>query len=318
MRETSMIDRRGFLALTAAAAASPLAAQAAAQPFFTRHKLPVGIQMYSLGDLPRTDLAGTLKQLSTIGYKTVELAGYLGKTPAQLRTAFDAAGIACPSAHVGLRAGTAEEPNLLGDLGKLAADLHVIGATDVVCPSFPTPEDLASKLPAGAAGMGPAAAMMTEDHWKRLAAQLNGVAAKLKAGGFRFGYHNHNAEFAPVGGRTGWDVLIAETDPKLVFFELDIGWAASAGFDPAKVFAKNPRRYRSAHLKDIKASTQPNFNNRMDPTEVGSGKLNWAQILPAAYKAGVRNFFVEQEPPFEFPRLVSAQKCYAYLSTLKA
>ncbi|MDB5453308.1 MAG: hypothetical protein JWO33_1886 [Caulobacteraceae bacterium] len=319
MRDTTAIDRRSLLALMAAAAAGGPAAAAAAQPFFARHKLPVGIQVYSLGELPRTDLDGTMKQVAAIGYRTVELAGYLGKSPAQLRAAFDAAGLACSSAHVGMRAGTAEEPGLFGDLGKLAADMHVLGVKTVIAPSFNAPADIV--IPAnepGARGLARVARAMTEDHWKRLAADLNGIGRKLKASGLGFGYHNHNVEFVPVGNRTGLGVMIAETEPAAVSFELDIGWAAAAGQDPAALFARNPGRYRAAHLKDIKPSTVANLELKMDPTEVGSGKLDWGKILPAAYKAGVRNFFVEQEAPFAFPRLVSAAKCYSYLSTLKA
>jgi sugar phosphate isomerase/epimerase len=312
MTQTS---RRLFLqSLVAASAAGPLAAHAAPvskDSFFGRHALPVGIQLYSLGDLPRTDLAGTLKQISGIGYKSVELAGYLGKTPAQLRAAFDAAGLTCSSAHVGIRAGTAEEPGLLGDIGKLAADIHTIGATDVIAPSFNAPAGLAG-------GMAGAAAVMTEDHWKQIAAQLNGFGDQLRKAGLGFGYHNHNPEFTPVGKRTGYDILIAETDPNLVKLELDIGWAAAGGVDPVALFGKHPGRFRLAHIKDIKASTQRNYNLKMDPTEVGSGILDWDRILPAAHKAGVRKFFVEQEPPFAFTRLESAAKCYGYLSTLKA
>jgi len=312
----TQLSRRFFLqSLAVATAAGPLAAHAAPvskDSFFGRHTLPVGIQMYSLGDLPRTDLAGTLKQLNEIGYRSVELAGYLGKTPAQLRSAFDAAGVACTSAHVGIRAGTAEEPGLLGDIGKLAADMHTIGAGDVIAPSFATPVGVS------ASGMAAAAAAMTEDHWKQIAAQLNGFGDKLRKQGLGFGYHNHNPEFTPVGKRTGYDILIAETDPNLVKLELDIGWAAAAGANPEDLFARHPGRFRLAHIKDIKASTQPNYNLKMDPTEVGSGSLHWEQILAAAYKAGVRKFFVEQEPPFNFPRIEAAAKCYGYLSTLKA
>lgn len=318
MRDLTAVDRRSLLALMGAAAVSGPAA-AAAQPFFARHKLPVGIQMYSLGDLTRTDLDGTLKQISTIGYKTVELAGYLGKTPAQLRASFDRAGIACPSAHVGMRVGTADEPGVLGDIDKIAADMHVLGVKTVIAPSFAAPTDIViPNNAAGALGLARIVQAMTEDHWKRLGAQLTAVGAKLKPHGLGFGYHNHNVEFVRVGNRTGLDIMLAETDPALVSFELDIGWAGAAGADPAAVFNKNPGRYRAAHLKDIKASTVANFEFKMDPTEVGAGKLDWAKIMPAAYKAGVRNFFVEQEAPFEFPRLVSAAKCYSYLSTLKA
>jgi sugar phosphate isomerase/epimerase len=310
MRDTDRIDRRSLLLLMGAAAVGG-PASAAVQPFFAGHKLPIGIQLYSLGDLPRTDLAGTLKQIAGMGYKTVELAGYLGKTPAQLRAAFDAVGLTCSSAHVGIRAGTAEEPGLLGDLGKLAADIHTIGATDVIAPSFNAPAGVKG-------GMADAAAAMTEDHWKQLAAQLNGFGAQMKKNGLGFGYHNHSPEFTPVGRRTGFDILVAETDPALVRFELDIGWAAAAGIDPIALFAKHSGRYGLAHVKDVKASTQANFNLKMDPTEVGSGKLVWAKILPAAYKAGVRKFFVEQEPPFAESRMISAAKNISYLTALKA
>lgn len=315
----SQPSRRHFIQglCAAGAAASPLAGCASMSngTFFGRHRLPVGIQLYTLGELTRTDLEGTLRQVAAIGYKTVETAGYIGRTPQQLRAAFDAAGLSCTSAHVGLRAGTPEEPGLLGDIDRLADHMKILGATDVVAPSMAAPADIAAR---GITGMARVAAAMTESHWQRMGADLNAIGAKLKAHGLGFGYHNHNPEFVRVGDRTGWDILIGSTDPKLVTFELDIGWAASAGQDPVEVFARHAGRYRLAHVKDVKASTQANVESRMDPTEVGSGRLDWAKILPAAHRAGVRKFFVEQEPPFAFPRLESAAKGYSFLSTLKA
>ena len=316
-----LTSRRLFLqGACAVGATSPmLAAVANAKPqaFFSAHKLPIGIQLYTLGDLTTKDLDGALKQVSTIGYNTVEMAGYIGKTPKQLRAAFDAAKLACTSAHVGIRAGTPEEPGLLGDLDKLAADMHVVGATDVIAPALSPPSDITPPV-AGAAGLAKVAGMMTESHWKQLAAQLNSIGGKMKKNGLGFGYHNHNVEFVKVGERTAFDILMKETDPTLVAFELDIGWAAAAGLDPVELFNKHPGRFRLAHMKDLKASTTANFEFKIDPTEVGAGKLDWAKILPAAYKAGVRKFFVEQEAPFAFPRLESAAKCYTFLSTLKA
>ncbi|MBI1361126.1 MAG: TIM barrel protein [Alphaproteobacteria bacterium] len=287
--------------------------------FFASRGLPIGIQLYTLGDLIRTDLDGTLKKTAEIGYKTVEMAGYAGKTPAQLKTSFDAAGLSCTSAHVPIRVGTTEEPGLLGDLNKLADDMHTVGAKHVIAPALAAPTDITlTPPPEGAAGLARLAAAMTEDHWKRQAAQLNSIGAKLKTHDIAFGYHNHNIEFVTVNGRTGYEILLAETDPRFVAFEMDIGWVAAAGADLVQLFQKHSGRFGLAHLKDLKATTTPNFEFKMDPTEVGSGELDWARILPAAYKAGVRKFFVEQEAPFAFPRLESAEKCYAFLSTLKA
>lgn len=315
--------RRMMQTLCAAGALAPAAGCQTLnnnQPFFQSRNLPIGIQLYTLGDLMTKDPDGTLKEVAKIGYKTVELAGYLGKTPAQLRASFDAAGLKCTSAHIGLAKGTATEPKLLDDLGRVAADMRVIGATHVICPAMAAPADikLAPNPGEGFRVITRIAQAMTEDHWKRMAGEFNDIGRKLKAEGIAFGYHNHNFEFVKLGDRTGFDILIAETDPALVAFELDIGWAAAAGLDPAATFNRNPGRYFLAHIKDIKASTQPNFNVQMDPTEVGSGRLDWKTILPAAYKAGVRKFFVEQEAPFAFPRLESAAKGFGYLNSLVA
>jgi sugar phosphate isomerase/epimerase len=313
----SDLSRRHFMqALAAAGAAAPLSACQThimvPEEFFARHNLPIGIQVYTLGDLPRNDLDGTMKKVSAIGYKTVELAGYLGKTPQQLRTAFDAAGLKCTSAHIGLAKGTDAEPKLFDDLGRVAADMHVVGASQIIAPALARPDDIK------ATGYGALAAAMTADHWKRQAAQLNDVGRKFKAEGIVFGYHNHNMEFYPVAGSTGLEIMIANTDPQFVTFELDVGWVAAGGVDPAAFFNKHSGRFQAMHIKDVKASTVANFEVKMDPTEVGSGKLDWKTIMPAAYKAGVRKCFVEQEPPFAFERLESARICYQYLNALKA
>jgi sugar phosphate isomerase/epimerase len=70
------------------------------------------------------------------------------------------------------------------------------------------------------------------------------------------------------------------------------------------------------HVKDLKAGTAPNTRLKMDPTEVGGGTMDWRRILPAAFTAGIRNFYVEQEPPFARPRLEAARISAQYLDTL--
>ena len=319
-------SRRRFLqGLCATAAATPLISacvtEAESDPlFFSRNELPVGLQLYTLGDLTRTDLDGTLQQVAQIGYRTVETASYMGQTPEQLRAKLDAVGLACASAHVGMREGTPEEPGLLGDLSKLSDQMKTIGASHVVCPILSPPSDITvePKPDEGFRVLTRIVAQMTEDHWKRLAEQLNTIGGALKSNGISFGYHNHNTEFVTVGGRTGLDILLTETDPQLVTFELDVGWVAAAGADPAEIFDRYPGRFELMHVKDVKASTTPNVDLRMDPTEVGSGRLDWATILPAAYRAGVRNFFVEQEPPFTMSRLEAVRTSFRYLNALEA
>ena len=156
------------------------------------------------------------------------------------------------------------------------------------------------------------------DIWKRTAALLNERGAALKPLGIDFGYHNHNLEFAPVGGTTGWDIITRETDPALVHFEVDIGWLAAAGLDPVAFLRRHSGRVRWLHIKDLKADSVANFGLSMHPTEIGSGKQDWAKILPAAHRAGVQHYYVEQEPPFAIPRMEAAARSYAFLAQLRA
>jgi sugar phosphate isomerase/epimerase len=77
-------------------------------------------------------------------------------------------------------------------------------------------------------------------------------------------------------------------------------------------------RFSLMHVKDIKADTPANFELRMDPAEIGSGKLDWKTLLPAAYAQGVRGFYVEQEPPFTRPRIEAAKISHDYLARVAA
>jgi sugar phosphate isomerase/epimerase len=316
-------SRRTFLqTLAAAGVVTPLAGCQTMNsgPFFQSNNSPIGIQLYTLADMLRTDPDGTVASVARIGYKTVEIPSYLGKTPQQLREVFDRNGLRCTAAHIGINPGTEAAPGLRGDLKKLAADMHVLGATHVYAPSMAIPTDISLTPSAneGYAFIARVAEAMGEDRWKRMAAELTEIGRKLKADGVNFGYHNHNYEFVKVGDSTGFDILVAESDPAFVSFELDVGWAAAAGYDPTALFQKYSGRYTAMHMKDIKASTAPNTALKMDPTEVGSGRLDWKTVLPAAYKAGVRGFYLEQEPPFEKGRMEAAEIGYKYLSTLVA
>jgi sugar phosphate isomerase/epimerase len=311
------LSRRGFLAAGAAAlgAAHGGVAMAAEKSFFQRHGLPLGIQLYTLGPDLAKELDAQLATVAKIGFKSVELAGYLGRTPAELRAAFDKAGLICPSAHIAPKG--ASGPSFSGDLAKLADELHVIGVKSAIMPILYIPDRLAG------ADLRSAGAQMTADDWKWNADFLNEKAAVLKKAGIVAGYHNHNFEFAPLkdakgGDTTGMDILLKGTDPSLVTFEMDAGWVTAAGHDPFAMLKKHPGRFTQMHVKDIKATTQANFVLKQDPTEVGSGMIAWPKLLPAAYAAGVRGFYVEQEPPFAHSRLDSAKISFDYLAKVTA
>jgi sugar phosphate isomerase/epimerase len=320
-RRVPAMTRRGFLGTAAAvscvAATATLAAAAGQRRFFARHDLPIGLQLYTLGEAPYRDLEGTLQTVARIGYRTVEPVALMKRTAAQLHAALERAGLGCPSTHVPLQAFGGGGPTLAGDIGKLAADMHVLGVRYVVVPIFPVPQRIKPrKGEDGLHFLTRAGREMTADDWRRTAAQLNEKGAALKREGLKLAYHNHNVEFARYGSETAFDLLLAHTDPDLVWFEMDVGWVAAAGVDPIPLLRAHRQRFRLIHIKDLKAATVPNHAFRMDPTEVGSGSLDWRRILPLAYDAGARYYYVEQEPPFAEPRMSAVRTDYEYLARL--
>lgn len=290
----------------------------AAKPFFRRVGVPLGLQLYTVGDDMKRDFAGTLSAIAKIGYKTVEPAGLLNHSPAEWRQALDRTQLKCPSIHVPPRAKTGLS---LSDIDALADAAHTLGIGTIVCPIFNFPERFSRELQPGegfAQMMARLAAAMTADDWKANTDFLNEKGAALKKHGLRLAYHNHNVEFTPIGGTTAFALLVDGTDPHLVSFEMDAGWVAAAGIDPGSLLSRYPHRFTAMHVKDVKASTKPNFSLQLDPCEVGQGTIDWKTLVPKAFAADVRQYYVEQEPPYAKPPLESVAISFKYLETLVA
>ncbi len=295
-------------------AAFPSCAGAASSPksFFAAHNLPIGIQLYVLDGLLDADLEGSLKALSHIGYREVESAGFAGRSPVEFKAALVGAGLKCVSAHLPATSQKNNELSLSSDPAELARAIAVLGLESVVLPIFSVPARLVSSRPGA---MENVVRRMTEDDWKKTAEFLNSRGRVVRAAGARLAYHCHNPEYYPLSGGTGLDLLARNTDPSLVDFEIDIGWAAAAGRDPVQVLSALQRRVRMIHVKDLKP-TPINYWLQMQSANVGEGTLDWKKILPIAYQAGVRHFLVEQEPPYPDGRMHAAQADFAYLDRL--
>lgn len=313
-----MIDRRQWMCGAAATGAVLLTGHADATvktgvtPFFARHALPLGVQLYAIAPDLDADLEGTLAKLQAIGIRAVETAGFHGRSAAELRAAFDRAGLRCTSAHIPVKPNVAGDFGLDSDVDAITRAMHTLGVTNVVLPSPRVTLPVTS-----AATFAAAIAALSQDDWQRTADLLNTKGKALRQHGLAISYHNHNVEFAPHDWGTAYELLLRETDPAIVSFEMDAGWVAAAGVDPVTLLRAHPHRFTQMHVKDIKASTQANFAVEQDPTEVGSGKMDWPAILTAAYTAGVRGFFVEQEPPYSGPRMDSIAKSAGYLLGLR-
>lgn len=288
--------------------------------FFQKIGVPIGLQLYTLGDEAGHDLDATFAQVAQIGYRDIELPNLYGKPARDVRAAADRAGLRISSLHVPISPmGPTQGFSLASAPAQIADTVGALGTDRVVAPIALFPSNFRPQ-PGDSmqAAIGRAFASAGEEPWKRTATLLNERAAALKALNISVGYHNHNLEFAPIGKTCGWDILARETDPHLVTFEVDVGWVVTGGRDPTAFLRKLKGRVAQLHVKDVARSNTVNYALSMQPAEVGSGALNWKPILTAAYDAGVRHFYVEQEPPFSMPRIEAARQSYAFLSQLRA
>ena len=278
-----------------------------------------GVQLYMFDPDLNRDFDGALASIAATGVRSVELASLHRRSATEFRAALDKAGLVCRSAHV---AASSTVPGASGlnfdDLDKLVDQLNILGSRNAVLPLFQFPKDPIWGPPISFMSlMKPGGAPITADRYERMADFLNEKGAVLKKHGIRIGYHNHNGELAPLENKTGLQILLERTDPSIVDFELDAGWLAAGGHDTAAWLERYRGRFTQMHVKDIAAGTQINYHMQQKPTEVGSGIMNWPAILKAARSAGVRNFFVEQEPPFTGARIDSLKKSLSYLRKLE-
>jgi sugar phosphate isomerase/epimerase len=173
-------------------------------------------------------------------------------------------GLTAPSAHIGL-------PKTDADWEPLFTMAKSLGHEWVVVPSF------------GAEYRG-------EGGYKKLADRLNSSGELAKKFGLKMGYHNHNAEFAPQPGDTnGFEILMANTDAKLVDFELDLYWAVKAGMEPLKIIAAHPKRITLCHVKD--ATPAP----AIAMADVGAGTIDFKTIIAAGRKVGLKHWYIERD-----------------------
>jgi sugar phosphate isomerase/epimerase len=275
-----------------------------------------GLQLYMLGAEVEKDFSGTLQQVAAIGYREVELPSFYNRKGVELRAALDANGLSCPGVHIAGQPFAPSALSLAADPAQLSQEVAALGAHYVVMPLFLIPERLLRAPRAGESMLDlltAIAANLVADDWKRTADFLNEKGAILARSGLRLAYHTHNPEFAPLAeGGNGLELLMKHTDPKLVGFELDIGWVAAAGHDPVEVLARYPGRFPLMHLKDLE-QTPANTSFRINSVDVGTGVIAWDKLLPAARKAGIVHYFIEQEPPFKRPPIDSARTGFEFL-----
>lgn len=281
-----------------------------------------GVGLFTLPKALADDFPGTLALISKIGYKEVEFfgpysfsakeevegwkqaatmlgfsgSGFYGRSPQEVKKLLDASGLKAPSMHTGLL-------TLKQHMNELAEAAHAVGATYVVLPSAQTPANL--------------------DGYKRQAEEFNAIGAAAAKNGLRFAYHNHGNGLKELEGKIPMELILEQTDPKLVYFQLDIFWTTAGGIDPATWMKKYPGRYRSLHIKDMSKAVrfsgdggdqQQWFELFPFLTDAGSGVMDMKPILESAHQNGVEHYFVERDLA---PNAKEAlENAYRYLKAL--
>src|ERR1700677_725886 len=278
------LSRRSFLKTASASAACAALWSRAPRLLANPLGLPIGLQLYSVRDLLPKDYAGTLRQLGALGYREVEAAGFFGHTPSEVKQAMDHAGLRCVSAHYSLK-------DLLPKVDETIQFCKDLGLNYIVC-SAPMLKDPSRIKDAGSRS---ARESMTLDDWRWNADQFNHIGERVHAAGMSFAYHNHTPEFRSENGVMFYDELLRSTDAAKVSMELDCGWAAVAGQDPADLLKRYADRIVMLHVKDFKLTPATTPATAPSSTEMGHGTIDYHSIFAAAKKANIKHAFVEQE-----------------------
>lgn len=301
------LTRRRFLARSGAVCAGAQVA-GVTRLWGADAKTKPGVQMYMVSADFKKDPVGTLTDLKSIGFGYVEAFAMAIGNMAEFKKMVQDAGLECPSGHFGFGFMPTE---------KVLDDASVLGVRYAVSSVLP-PEPAKN----GASGIMQMLNHLTADDFKRMAAKANEIGESAKKRGLEFAYHNHNVEFRKLeGGQTGYDILLKETDPALVKLEVDAGWMAAGGADPAALISENAARVKLMHFKDFSTITPP--INQLSPeagahiVDLGTGVAPLKAAYTAAQKAGVEYFIVDHDPPFHGKTALEAAKVdYGYVAGL--
>lgn len=286
--------RREFLKLSALslsglALANLGLAGCSSVPKHTVHQ-QFGIQLYTLRDVLPANPRAVLTELAGFGYKEIESYEgaqgiFWGMTNREFKDLMDQLGMAIVASHCDVNK----------DFERKAAEAGEIGMKYLLSP-----------------WVGPQKSL---DDYKRIAEQFNDRGEVCRRNGLRFGYHNHDYSFQLLNGQYPQDVLMQNTDPDLVDYEMDIYWVVTAGEDPVKWFEKYPNRFRLSHVKDRSRNAAPSEKNAT--VVLGTGQIDFPKILASAKKHGMQHFIAEQEKYEGTTPMAAARANAEYLKKLK-
>ena len=253
----------------------------------------IGLQLYSLRNQFDKDVPGTLDKVKSFGVQNVELAGTYKLTPEQFKAQLDTRGLKAISGHFPYE-------RLRDDVEGVARDAKILGLQYVGCAWIPHGEPFDEKT------------------CRAAIAVFNQAGEALAKHGMKFFYHVHGYEFQPFKDGTLFNLLMSETNPKFVNFQMDVFWIVHPGQDPVKLLEQYGKRWQLLHVKGMKESTPTGLltghSDVANDVAVGTGKIDYVPILRAAKKIGVKYFIIEDESPVSEQQIPLSLN---YLNTVK-
>jgi sugar phosphate isomerase/epimerase len=288
-----MLTRREFLgkAFAGAGASAAIARSQAWAAGELAWPKPIGLELYTVRELFAEDPARTLKQVAAIGYKEVEFSPHIN--PAVLRRDLRTAGLNAPSSYF-------DVPKTLEDWKAAVSEARSYGVRYVVVGDNP---------------------QLSAQAWRRRADFFNQCGEISLSAGIQFCYHAHFHEFERVDGATGYDILLAHCEPRLLKMEMDIFWVMYAGANPLHYWQRYPGRFPLLHVKDLRKGVRidphagPEDHGPNPFAPVGQGTIDWPKLFAHVREAGVKHIFVEQDR-CNLPPLGAAKISFNYLKNL--
>lgn len=301
-----MLNRRKFIQQTGIATLGGLVLTKLPSSFTDRAKYPApGLQLFTFFNTIDSDVKGTLQQIAAAGYKNIESAfskkgGFYGMKPKEFASMLKDMGMNWKSHHA------------IGAPFKLPAGAKPpVGADGkpIVIPPMKNLQDNYQEIVDDAAEGGLPFLVCAGTPINSLAeikssiAVLNKTAEAAHKAGIQFAYHNHDREFATIDGVVPYELLLSETDPKLMKMELDVAWSIKGGANPVALFEKHPGRFPLWHVKDLDAE-------RKTVLPVGKGTIDYKPVFAAAAKAGLTYYFVEHDMPADAVESIKESMTY--------
>jgi sugar phosphate isomerase/epimerase len=237
-------------------------------------KTEASLQLYSVRAQMAKDPEGTLAEVHAWGIKYVELAGTYGMPPEKFEALLSSHELDAVSGHFSFEEWSKDPEAVL----RQALDLNLVEVGCAWIPHSGAFDEAACRD-----------AIEVFNHAGELAAQHH----------MHFFYHTHGYEFQPFGNGTLFDLLMRETNPANVKFEMDVFWIVHAGQDPVKLLKKYAGRWELMHLKDMRKGTPTGLltgsSDVNNDVALGTGVIDWPAVLREARKVGVQWYFIEDE-----------------------